>query len=102
MPLHSDLSNEFDDRQATSIKKHLIVASTNSKTLLAATKRKGFHVFNYSDSDLFVDYGSAVSIDDFAVCIPPHGYWEPPYITALELRGIWASNNGKALIREFI
>lgn len=101
MALHSEQIAASSDQQPTVVTKHSIGASTAQKTLLEAKTRKGFHIFNHSPSVLCIDYGSSVSLNDFAVRIPPGGYYEPPFVTSLEIRGVWAGSNGKAFIREF-
>lgn len=102
MPLHSVQSAASGGQSASEVLKRSIGASTNSKTLAEARERKGFSVFNHSSSALYLDYGSSVSASDFAVKIPAGGYFEPPFVTFAEIRGIWEQGQGKALVREFV
>jgi hypothetical protein len=102
MPLHSENAIASGSPKGAEVVKRSIGASTQSKTLVEPRERKGFTVFNHSTAALYLDFGSSVSVHDFAVKIPAGGYYEPPFVTFAEIRGIWEQGQGKALIREFI
>lgn len=80
-----------------------VASSATSVTLIASNSaRKGLTIYNDSTSILYVRVGAAAaSTTAFTVKIQPEGYWEIPFNSSVEIRGIWASANGSARITEF-
>lgn len=78
-------------------------AATTPVVLLEANpNRVGATLYNRSSATLYIDFAEAPSQTDFMLAIPPGAYWEMPYVTGQELRGVWRASNGKALIRDFV
>ncbi len=86
---------------STEVLKRSISASKQSKVLTQCKERKSLMIFNNGAAALFIDFGSSVSINDFAVKIPPGCYYDLLFPTSLEVRGVWSEVGGKAFIREF-
>jgi hypothetical protein len=90
-------------RRSTSATSFDVDASVTSTSLLAANfNRVGAVIWNNSTSDLYVDFDSSVSLTSFSVKISPDGYYELPFNYVGVISGIWESEDGKAIIREFI
>jgi hypothetical protein len=101
MPLHLLGGTSPMPPVSTEVLKRSISASKQSKILAENRERKGLMVFNHGAAALYIDFGSSVSINDFAVMIPPGCYYEMLFPTSLEVRGVWSNIGGKAFIREF-
>lgn len=83
--------------------KTFVASTTDSVTLLEPKKQRvGFSIFNNSTSPLYLDYGDAVSLENFAVKIKPKAYFESPFKTPQKIRGVWEAADGRALIRECV
>lgn len=103
MPLFHDENSDSPQLPKTSVSKVSKDASTTAIALLTAKdERVGATVFNNSNATLFLDFAQGVTSNDFAVAVPPKGYYELPYRTISGMWGVWSSTSGKALIREFI
>jgi hypothetical protein len=59
-------------------------------------------VFNDSTSDLYLAVGSAASLTNFSVKIPPGGYYETPCSTIQSIYGIWGAAVGFARVTSYI
>lgn len=79
-----------------------ISSSATSVTLAASNAdRLGLMIFNASTQDLFIKYGGASATDNYTVKISGGWYFEAPapcYTGAVY--GIWASENGYAMVTE--
>lgn len=83
-----------------------VAYSATSLTLLAARQRAGFLVFNDTDRDLFLAYGTdpdtVASSSDYSVKIAAGAYYESVWSDDGAVYGIWASGgSGAARVTEF-
>jgi len=79
------------------------VAGAASSTTLAAanTARLGLFLFNDSNKDCFIKYGTTASVTSFTVKLPPEGHHfidGPIYNGRVD--GIWSSANGFMRVTE--
>lgn len=103
MPLTTTSSDSATARLGVTVAKSNKTASTSAIVLLPANARRvGATIVNRSTAPLYIDFGAEVSVTDFAVEIPPNGYYETPFACQQEMRGVWRASNGKALIRDFV
>ena len=80
-----------------------VVSATVSTTLLEENvNRKGATIYNLSESILYIDFDSAVTLNNYAVMIPGMAYYEIPFNIKTAVSGIWSFSNGVALVREII
>lgn len=78
-----------------------VSGSASSVTLLAATTRKGFIIFNDSSAILYIKLGATASTSSFTYRLTPYGVVTEtslPYGGVID--GIWASATGAARITE--
>jgi hypothetical protein len=80
-----------------------VSASASSVVLIAAnTARYDLSIYNNSTVVLYVRCGTvAASSSIFTAKLEAGGYFEPSYGYTGEIRGIWASATGAALITEY-
>lgn len=80
-----------------------VASSVSSVTILSASNRKGFSVFNDSAAVLYLRLGSGTaSPTAHTTQVPSKGYYEGPYIYGGVVTGIWASADGAARVTEFV
>lgn len=79
-----------------------VSSSATVVTLLAANaSRRSLSIYNESTATLYMKRGSAASITDYALQIPPGGYYEgPPPVYQGIITGLWSSANGAAQVVE--
>ncbi|NDJ16786.1 hypothetical protein [Myxacorys almedinensis] len=103
MPLFDLEGSSTSQNRKTSVTRVSKSASTLPVALLSANEnRVGATIFNRSSSILYLDFAEQLSPEDFAVEVPPGGYFETPFSPVTGMWGRWRSSNGKALIRDFV
>lgn len=88
----------------------VVAASTSPVVILAAnTARKGFSIYNTSNSPLYIKFGAygnnatqANAIGTSSVRIPPNGVYECPINYTGVIGGVFQTTNGNAQIAEFV
>lgn len=84
---------------------YTVASDVASKTILAANNdRLGATIWNASTAILYLDLDSApdavASANKYTVALQPGDYYECPYRYTGKVVGVWAAQNGSALVRE--
>jgi len=79
-----------------------VSADDSSVSILASNAdRLGVLIFNDSQANLYLKYGTSASTSSFTVKIPAGAYWEmPDPVYTGALTGVWDSVSGAARITE--
>lgn len=102
MPLSNPLNVSVAFPLTTSVSNAVIAASASASQVLMAgnSKRGSLTIFNDSTANLYIDFGKAASLTDFAVKITAGGYYELPVSYIGSIQGLWDGANGNARIRD--
>jgi hypothetical protein len=78
-------------------------SSTTPATILAGnTAREGATIWNASSAILYISLGPTVTTTNYTRQIAAGGFYEVPYRYTGLITGVWASENGSALLTELV